>query len=108
MLYQIQPYVPMSPLSKSDYLDFERDMKSLAALSPFEVSMGANLSSAEGSTRAFGFDIDEDFFPLLGERPAVGRIFNADDHDERRNRALLQGLGCRPTHRIQPWLAIER
>jgi predicted permease len=78
-VYQRQPDFPYSPFSYPDYVDFRRETAGIftqVSISSFTVGardMGDHVESL------FGEMVNGDYFPLLGIRPAVGRLLGRED-----------------------------
>jgi putative ABC transport system permease protein len=67
------------PASVPDYLDFQqrsRTFARLAAFAPAEVSLTPDRGDPE---RLAALAVSHEFLPLVGIRPLVGRVFNAEE-----------------------------
>jgi putative ABC transport system permease protein len=74
--------------SEPDFVDYHREMRSLSALaaySPREVT----LATGEAPLRIRIARGSDDFFPLLGVKPLLGRTFTADEFVPRISQAIV-------------------
>jgi predicted permease len=66
--------------SEPDFADYHRDMRTLSALAAF-TKTEVTISSAGDPERLRFVRATEDFFPLLGVKPLIGRVFTADEYE---------------------------
>jgi predicted permease len=66
-------------MSYPDYLDYQQQNKSFRGIAAYS-NLSADLSDNEtAAERVNGALISANMFPILGEGPAIGRVFTADD-----------------------------
>ena len=71
---RVQPTGPAAEFSYPDYRDLKERASTLAGLAAFNGTSMA-LEDAAGSERAWVGYVSDDFFQVLGVRPAAGRLF---------------------------------
>ena len=64
--------------SAPDFIDYRRDVRSLSGLAAY-IQREATLSTSGDPQRVRVVRASDDFFPILGARPLVGRLFTADE-----------------------------
>jgi predicted permease len=67
-------------MSYPNYLDFRRDTAVFSELSAYTLDE-VNVSGSHGAQRVMVQDVTANFFPMLGLRPAVGRLLQPGDDD---------------------------
>jgi putative ABC transport system permease protein len=65
--------------SEPNFLDYRRDMRSLAGLAAY-TRRDATILTNDQPDRVRAVRASEDFFPVLGVAPAIGRTFAADEY----------------------------
>jgi predicted permease len=65
--------------SEPDFVDYHRDVRSFSGLAAY-VQREATLSTGDDPQRVRAVRASEDFFPLLGVQPLVGRVFTSDEY----------------------------
>ena len=68
--------------SDPNFLDYHRDVHSLDGLAAY-VNREATLTTDDNPQRIRAVRASEDFFPVLGVRPLIGRVFAADEYTPR-------------------------
>jgi putative ABC transport system permease protein len=63
-------------LNAADFLDFRRDVRSLSALAGYTFSE-VRLTGGDRAERVRAAKVTANFFPTLGVRPALGRLFDS-------------------------------
>ena len=66
-------------VSPANYLDWQRQSRSFAALSPYEWD-DANLTGTGEPERIMIASAAPNFFAVLGAKPMLGRVFHGDGH----------------------------
>jgi putative ABC transport system permease protein len=69
---------PQFSLSPGNYLDFRDHNHSFSGLAAF-TGQGMNLSGGAEPERLRGARVTREFFDVLGRKPAIGRVFSADE-----------------------------
>jgi putative ABC transport system permease protein len=64
--------------SGPDFIDYQRDVRSLSGLAAY-VQREATLSTSGDPLRVRAVRASDEFFPVLGARPLLGRLFAADE-----------------------------
>ncbi|MFI5227472.1 MAG: ABC transporter permease [Gemmatimonadales bacterium] len=65
--------------SAADFVDYRRDVRSLSGLAAY-IQREATLSTNGDPLRVRAVRASDDFFPVLGARPLLGRLFAADEY----------------------------
>jgi putative ABC transport system permease protein len=68
--------------SEPDFLDYHRELRAFDGLAAY-TRQEATLTSADHPERLQGVSASEDFFPLLGVAPLLGRSFSSDEFSHR-------------------------
>ncbi|MGH9394300.1 MAG: ABC transporter permease, partial [Terriglobales bacterium] len=77
-LYEATPGMAHAPVSYLNFLDWQREANSFAAMAIYR-GESYNLTGAGTPVRLNGLMISAGFFRTLGVRPLLGRTFRADD-----------------------------
>src|SRR5262249_5347902 len=76
--------------SDPDFLDYHRDMRSFDGLAAYVRREGTLVAAANADPQRVRLvRASEDFFPLLGVAPAVGRGFASNEYDSRIAQVVL-------------------
>ena len=79
-LYSKTPQFEESSISYPNFLDWQRQNNSFAAIAAWR-SDSFNMTGSGEPERLRGEMVSADFFPILGAQPIVGRVFTSnDDH----------------------------
>ena len=78
--------------SQPDFLDYRRGMRSLDGLAAYTRSE-ATLTGADEAERVRLVRGSEDFFPVLGVKPLIGRTFAADEFRPRQPTTVIISYG---------------
>ncbi|MEZ5289327.1 MAG: ABC transporter permease, partial [Vicinamibacterales bacterium] len=81
-------------LSPADFLDFQRDARSLQRVGAHGSVSSATISGLDDGAERIGMiRVTEGFFPALGVRPLLGRVFTADEDRPGAPRVAVLGHG---------------
>jgi len=72
------PGVDHSPISYPNFLDWQRDTRTLSSLALYH-NEDYNFTGAGEAERVSGYMVSASFFPTLGVRPMLGRAFRRED-----------------------------
>lgn len=81
MIGEVPPARPSADdaaMAPANYVDLVRRNRSFAELAAFR-DLDANLTGIDQPERVSGFRVTPSYFHVLGLRPALGRVFTADD-----------------------------
>jgi predicted permease len=79
-LYDISPAQPMQQVSFADYKFFRENNQTLSGLAAFNYGLNLMvLNAGDSSQRIAVSTVSENYFEVLGTRPAAGRFFAGDD-----------------------------
>ena len=74
------PIIPLGGLSPGDFQDWQRRVTTVSELAGYAwIQQGANLTGDGDPQRVQMSYATSNFFPLLGVKPAVGRLFTPDE-----------------------------
>src|SRR5689334_11008398 len=72
------PSADQSYMAPANYVDLVRRNRSFTELAAFR-GLDANLTGIDDPERVNGYRVTPSYFHVLGARPALGRMFTADD-----------------------------
>ncbi len=87
-LYGTQPELAQAPMAPANFLEWEKENHVFSAIAAF-VRQNYNLVGNEQPERVRGARVSAVFFQLLGQQPALGRAFTAEDDQPNRERAII-------------------
>lgn len=73
-----RPGMDQSPPEYLNFLDWQRDTRAFSSMGMYR-NQDYNLTRMIQAQRVSGYMISADFFPTLGVRPTIGRIFRNED-----------------------------
>lgn len=77
-VYGDAPGFSRAPVAYLNFLDWQRDNRTLSSLATYR-NQDYNFTDSNEAERLSGYMISADFFPTLGVQPVLGRTFRADD-----------------------------
>ena len=78
ILYQKSAIADQGAVSYPNFLDWQRQNETFSSMAAFRWQT-FNLTGEGEPTRVSGHEISADFFPTLGVKPVLGRLFTADE-----------------------------
>jgi predicted permease len=78
ILYQKSSLADQGAVSYPNFLDWQRQNESFSSMAAFR-NQSFNLTGEGEPTRLSGHEVSADFFPTLGVKPVLGRLFTADE-----------------------------
>jgi len=106
-LYSRTSTFAQSSISYPNFLDWQRNNRSLAAIAAYR-SDDFNLTGAGEPERVRAEMISADFFSILGVTPLIGRDFTAQDDHAGRSGTRLQHHAHAGPHRCQARTQVAR
>jgi putative ABC transport system permease protein len=79
--------------SPPTFLDYQARTTAFASMAAFTTPNLTLADPVAAPERVQGMMATADFFPMLGARPLLGRLFLAQEHDQGRNQVVLLGEG---------------
>jgi putative ABC transport system permease protein len=79
---------PYSSVSEGEFVDYKRDLRTLDKVAAF-TSGEVSLTSGDEPTRIRFTRVSADFFDILAPKPALGRLFSADEYVPRGPRVII-------------------
>ena len=78
ILYQKSSLADQGAVSYPNFLDWQRQNETFSSMAAFR-NQSFNLTGEGEPTRLSGHEVSADFFPTLGVKPVLGRLFTADE-----------------------------
>ena len=78
ILYQKSAIADQGAVSYLNFLDWQRQNETFSSMAAFRWQ-SFNLTGEGEPTRVSGHEVSADFFPTLGVRPVLGRLFTSDE-----------------------------
>ncbi len=83
----------MPSLSASDFRDFKQNARSYAALAAFRPNFTSYRPAGGDAVQLVGALVTEDFFPLFGLNPRLGRSFTPEEFSAEASRSVVLSEG---------------
>jgi putative ABC transport system permease protein len=83
-----QPQLDLAPSSPANFLEWREENQVFERIGTY-VGKGFNLLGGDKPERVIGARVSADFLPLLGVRPAIGRLFTKDEDQEGRAQVVI-------------------
>ena len=83
-----QPQLDLAPSSPANFLEWREENQVFERIGTY-VGQGFNLLGGDKPERVIGARVSADVLPLLGVRPALGRVFTNDEDQEGRGQVAI-------------------
>lgn len=91
-IYENTPGFNQGPVSYLNFIDWQRDTQTFSSISIYR-NQDYNVTGTGKAERLSGYMISADFFPTLGVKPVLGRLFSPDDDHPGAGPVVILGGG---------------